>query len=234
MADATQNTFRDPRTYGLNEVRHQRKTWHVEGGVVAGSDTLEITHPDYNTVQVSAGEGPFPHVAHKVFSHDGGLTYDFTAVATDDAGDTVVLEFINPHDQLLLEQKDMQPGPPNYVEVVHVLGDHGAVTDNAITAIQFAASLNADPAVSRWAYAAVSGTDVFVIPRGPQGHVRKGTGSTADAIQGKNTVPAVLNEERTFTELTPVSWLSTYSQGKVTITNSGASLARIFAVVTFF
>jgi len=233
MADATQNTFRDPRTYGLNEVRHQHKTWHVESGVVPDDDTIEITHPDYNSNDVSAGEGPFPHVAHKVFTHNGGLVFDFTGTAADDAGDTLVLEFINPHDQDILLQRDMDPGPPNYVEVTHALAD--TVTDGAVTGAEFVASLNADPNITQWAYAALVGTDAILIPKGPQGHVRKGNGSTADAIAALNTVAAVLNEERVFTEQDLSAWLSTYAEGKVTITNtSGGAVGRVLATVTFF
>ena len=232
MADATQTSFLDPRTYGLNEVRHQHKTWHVEAGIVADTDSVEILHPDYASM-----EGPFPNTGCVVYTHDGGLVFDFTANSTNSAGDTMVLEAINPHDQDLREQKDMQPGPPNYVEIVHVLAD--TVTDTAITSAEAAASWNADPLAARWAYAtATSATELTLFPKGPEGHIRQGVGSTATNLMGKNTVVAVLNSARLFTATTQVAltaWRWTYQSGKVTVINdTGGAVTAVFAVVTFF
>lgn len=230
MVNQTNNTIRDERTYGINGNRHQQRIFYVEAGLVPNGDTIEVLHFDY------ANEGPFPPTSVNVYTHDGGLVFDFTAASTDAAGDTMVLEAYNLRRQDIRLQKDMDPGPPNYEEIIHVLAD--TVTDGAITAAEAAVSWNADENAASWAYAvATTATELTLFPLGMQSHIRQGSGSTATNLMGKNTTPALTNDKRTFTQqdMVAAAWSWTYLEGNVVITNNtGGDVANVVAAVQYF
>src|SRR5690606_29025668 len=157
MANATQASFADVRSYGINNDRLKKRTYYVESGIVPDDDTIEFAHPDFAT------EGGFPVLGASVYTHNGGMATGAVATHVTSNGDTLVLEIKNPHVQEWLYQ-----GQPEYVEVLHVLA---GVTGGAATPAQIAASLNADTNFTSWAYAAVTATNVLTLfPEGAEGH----------------------------------------------------------------
>lgn len=222
MANATQNTYKDGRTYGVSNDRLQKRAYFAEAGVVPNGDTLEVIHPDFAT------EGGFPVLGASAYSHDGGMATTATASHVTSNGDTIVLEFDNPHERDRREQFESE-----YVEVVHVLS---GVSAGAATAAEIVSSLNSDSAVREWGYAAVSATNVVrVYPHGADGHVRIGNGSTSVAA-GTFGI-ALRNNARTYTELDPSEWLLTHTpaDGKVSVANSsGGPVSSVIAAVSYF
>lgn len=224
MANQTQATSRDVRTYFLTEERLQKRHFLIEAGAIPNGDTIQVTHPDF------ADEGGFPMVSCNVFTHDGGMSTPATATHVTSNGDTIVFEFRYPEkDNVLLNSESTT----SYKTLTHVLA---GVTGGAATPAQITASLNADTAFRAYGYAAVTASNVVtVFPVGPNSHVKIGVGSTS-VVAGTFGL-AITNDVRTYTQKDPSSWLATHntSTGVVTLTNgSGSTAYKVVAVVSYF
>ncbi len=223
MADKSGATYRDKRTMGPNEVRSQYRHYVHEAGNVAAADTVELE------LENAEFEGGVPMVGLTAWSANGGMATPAVATHVTSDGDTIVFEFHYPQAQ---KSTALIDEGTTYTEVVHVLA---GVAPGAATAVEAAASLNADLNFRLWGFAAVTATNVLtVFPVGPESHVRIGNDSTSALAGSFGT--AIFNDQRTFTQLNPSEYLMAYTPGdapkKVVITKSGSTVASLVLVVS--
>lgn len=225
MANVTGATFRDLRTMGVNEVRLQYRHYVMQAGNWTSSDTVEVE------LENDENEGGVPMVGITVWSHDGGMDTTATATHVSSDDDTIVFEFHYPQNQPITTDM-LRDTQPTYTEVVHILA---GVTGGAATAAEIVLSLNADTNFRLWGFAAVTATNVVtVFPKGPESHVRIGTGSTS-VVAGTFGL-AIFNDARTLVQIDPTLTLMTYTPGsvpkKVVVAKTGATVAKAEVVVT--